>query len=179
MTQRYSWPTSQIPAINAHLLSAEEANAGITEPWGAEVTTDVPLNICGLAKLGKASQWDFMPRLCTGGGGSCPSRSESPFPGSPRSRGCCPCTPSPLTYRRLTGTSVPARPVLLQHSRDAPHSAQLHPEAPSPGWVSEQPDELTGNQEKPGCHRAPRQSWEEVRGQDGNVCPRQCLPVAH
>lgn len=26
-----------------------------------------------------------------------------------------------------------------------------------------------------GCRRDPRQSWEEVRGQDGNVCPWQCL----
>lgn len=179
MTQRYSWSTSQIPAINAHLLSAEEANAGITEPWGAEVTARAPLDICGPTKLGKASQRDFMPRLCAGRGGSCPSRSEFPLPGSPRSRGRCPRSPSPVTYRRRTGTSAPAGPVLPQHPRDAPHSARLHPGAPALGWVSEQPDGLTGNREKPGFHRAPRQSREEVRGRDGNVRPRQCLPIAH
>lgn len=110
MTQRYSWSTSQILAINAHLLSAEEANAGITEPWGAEVTAHAPLDICGPTKLGKASQRDFMPRLCAGRGGSCPSRSEFPLPGSPWSRGRCPRSPSSVTYRRRTGTSTPPRP---------------------------------------------------------------------
>lgn len=87
--------------------------------------------------------------------------------------------PRSLTAGAPALRPTPAGPVLPQHPRDAPHSARLHPGAPAPGWVSEQPDGLTGNREKPGFHRAPRQSREEVRGRDGNVRPRQCLPIAH
>lgn len=74
--------------------------------------------------------------------------------------------------RSLTGTSALARLLLPQHPRDAPRSSRLHPKH-HPWDGCQQPAELTGNLEKPGSHRAPRQSREEVRGQD-----KKCLPTA-
>lgn len=87
--------------------------------------------------------------------------------------------PQAAGKRAPASTSTLARVVLLQPFWGAPHPSQLHRKAPSPGWVSKQSEELTSRHGEArlssGCRRDPCQSWEEVRGQDGNVCPWQCL----
>lgn len=159
MTQQHSWSTSQIPAINPHLLSAEKADHGS----GSHGVLRSPL-MSHLTSADLQSRAGFPSGIscliCAQGVAEITLNSHSQ---APHRAGAA---VSALLPHSLTGTSALAR---LLHPRDAPHSSRLH----HPWDGCQQSAELTGDQEKPGCHRAPRQSREQVRGQD-----KKCLPTA-